>query len=171
MQFICDKHRREFLSEPTAALESWEQWMHLGVKAFEREEWDSAILLLGCCYEASEWLLSQPELHEPDADNSLNAIDRFMVSGHQLAESYGRKGEYRLELKFLLRVHDYLNSLSRYPQHSLHHNIFHLPLKYSLEICQIMLDRYYKQRGDFDEYCHCLEQTFHSIEKLRYQLN
>ncbi len=158
MKFLCRKHREQILSLPSVATRHWDHWMGQGIASFEGEQWSKACQLLGCSYEAAEWLLQQPEEISPEGE--LTYIDRYMVAGHHLAESYGRQGFYDRELYYLVAVHRRLLRLSESG------NYQHWPLKQNLSISLLMLARYCQLHGRFSGYECFVRQAEQHIQML-----
>ena len=110
MKFLCEHHRKQLESLPLEAEECWEQWMQSGAKAMTAGEWQLALRYVGSAFEASELMLAQPDLYI-DSDELSNA-DRFMISGHYLAECLHRIGRNDAERHYLMRVHQRLMNLA-----------------------------------------------------------
>jgi len=163
MKFLCEHHREQILNEPTTASTYWSLWVEQGLLCFEQEEWDRAAQFLGCSYEAAEWLLDKPD--PVLRKDGLNSIDRYMVSGHHLAEAYGRAGQHDLELNYLIQVHNQLIRLANQGTNQ------YWPLKHNLEISLIMLNRYSQLKGKFSGYECFVKQTDRYIRHLKNQLN
>ncbi len=120
--------------------------MNRSSSLIDSNRWRQACNFLGCSFELAEWLLDNPQLSTQD---NLRPMDRFMVTGHQLAECMGRSEREDLELHFLLTVHlrlvDWVKH--RRPEYWL--------LKQHLQISLAMLNRYSQRRGGFKGYYDC----------------
>lgn len=132
--------------------------MQHGIEYFNQHRWPQAISLLGCCHDVGEWLIEQPSLVAISTGMTgrpakLSAIDRYMVAGHLLSESFGRSQQYGLELHYLLSVH--LKLLQRVKSRQQQYWL----LKDHLEISLAMLKRYHQQHGQFKGYHDCYLET------------
>lgn len=145
MNYLCRHHRQELFSQPEKASEYWHQWMRQGGSLIDSGQWREACSFLGCCFELCEWIIQQG--NHPGGDHQI--VDRYLVSGHILAECLGRSGRIDLELHYLLTVHTSLieRVKNRLPDYWL--------LKQHLQISLMMLNRYCKQRGSFKGYYDC----------------
>ena len=150
MNFLCQHHRQSVFQSPNLALSYWEQWLQISTDHIDNDEWGKATNYLGCCYEVAEWLLDKPQQVQLDR---LPHLDRFMISGHYLAESLGRSGKQEQELHFLLTVHSHLVAYvkERRQQHWLLHT--------HLEISLAMLCRYKELNGPFRAFYDCCRET------------
>ena len=150
MKFLCEHHRRQLIGQPDLALDHWRQWMDKSSTLMENSDWRPACNLLGCGFELAEWLLDNPQ---PGQGETLDPVNRYMVTGHQLAECLGRSGRGDLELHFLLTVHlrliDWVKS---------RRNNFWL-LQQHLRISLAMLSRYRRRRGSFKGFYDCCAET------------
>lgn len=154
MRFLCQQHRQTVISSVDSALYFWQQWVQQGDEHFKQQQWSQAARFLGCSFEVAEWLLqqatSQPYKFKPQ---ELNPTSRYMLAGHQLAESLGRSGDHDLELHYLLTVHTTLLS-------QIKNKIIPLTaLKHYLEISLAMLKRYCQHCGQFKGYHDCYLET------------
>lgn len=147
MKFLCEHHRQQLFNEPRRALARWQEWMAQGNARIEQGDWREACRFVGCSFEVSEWLLLQPGA--TPVTESWRAVERYMLSGHHLAECLGRCGHTDRELDTLLAVHVQLVSWvkRRQPQYWL--------LKQHLQISLLMLGRFCNERGSFNGYYGC----------------
>ncbi len=145
--FLCEAHRQQLASAGPAAEQRWEEWMAVGRRAFSARDWTAALRYLGCCFELSEILLAKAP------SPSLAALDRFMVSGHFLAECFANAGSGDLQQHCLLAVHHRLLTVLRSPEGR------HLPLKRNVEFSLEMLCRYYTEQGNLDAFEHCARES------------
>ena len=158
MAFLCDRHRRQVLTETTTAISFWEQWMRQGSELFDQRQWQMAANYLGCSFEVAEWLVNKPRPvaktdHVTESPANLSPIDRYMLAGHHLSECLGRCGRSDVELHYLLTVHLTLLNIvkARGYQYWL--------LKQHLEISLAMLRRYCQLYGAFRGYHDCYLET------------
>ena len=150
MNFLCDHHRQTVLQSPRMALSYWEQWLQISTDHIDNQQWGQATDYLGCCFEVAEWLLDQPQAVSTE---KLPHIDRYMVSGHYLAESLGRSQQPEQELHFLLTVHTCLVNYVREKRQQ------YWLLRTHLEISLSMICRYKQQRGVFKGFYDCCQET------------
>lgn len=146
MTFLCEHHRRQILAQPATAPHYWRHWMNRGTALIEAADWQSARQYLGNSFDLADALLQA----DGDAgDDALGHINRYMISGHHLAECLGRCGDTERELHYLLSVHQRLVAWvqSRAPQYWL--------LGQHLHISRIMLNRYRRAHGSFAGYYAC----------------
>ncbi|AKH69040.1 hypothetical protein IMCC21906_01362 [Spongiibacter sp. IMCC21906] len=146
-QFLCAAHRQQLSSNASAAELRWEEWMETGRRAFADRDWRHAVRFLGCSFELSELLLAC------DSQPNLDALDRFMVSGHFLAECFANTGNRDLQQHCLLAVHHRLLKVLRTPEGR------SLPLKRNIEFSLQMLSRYYEAEGNRDAFDHCQRES------------
>ncbi|CAA0092817.1 Uncharacterised protein [Zhongshania aliphaticivorans] len=147
MQFLCSAHRQQLKRSKVVAENRWDEWMEAGREAFAQRDWQSALKYLGCSFELSEMLLSNEDLP------SLSNIDRYMVSGHFLAECFARCHENCLQRHCLLAVHHHLLKLLRSPQG------LGLSLQRNVEISLQMLARHYEAAGEEETLHACYQET------------
>lgn len=150
MKFLCAQHRQHILSTPEAMLDYWHEWMQAGSSLLEAGDCDRASRYLGSSFELAEDMLNHPLCAD---SQTMDALVRYMVSGHHLAECLGRNTDPEQELHYLLTVHmelvDWIKS--RRPQFWL--------LRQHLQISLIMLHRYVKRHGSFSGYYDCCVES------------
>ncbi len=147
MRFLCESHRQQLLRNQAVAEIRWDEWMEAGREAFSNKEWLVALRYLGPSYELSDLLLKRA--WAPD----LPCLDRFMLSGHFLAECLRRCGETQLQRHCLLEVHHRLLAILRSAQGA------ELPLHRNIEISLQMLSRHYEAVGEADLLVACEQET------------
>lgn len=152
-QFLCAAHRQQLTLDLAEAQRRWEHWMEVGRKAFAERDWRSAVKFLGCGFELSELMLSDDD--NPD----LDALDRFMVSGHFLAECFANTGNSDLQQHCLLAVHHRLLKTLRSPAGKT------LPLQRNVEFSLQMLCRYYDGQGKRDAFEHCQRESRRLLQR------
>jgi hypothetical protein len=147
MRFLCESHRQQLLSNQAVAEIRWDEWMEAGREAFSNKEWLVALRYLGASYELSDLLLKRAWTP------GLPCLDRFMLSGHFLAECLRHCGEIQLQRHCLLEVHHRLLAILRSPQGA------DLPLHRNIEISLQMLSRHYDATGEADLLLACERET------------
>lgn len=152
-QFLCAAHRQQLCQDVSAAELRWDEWMSVGRRAFAEKEWRMAVRYLGCSFELSEILLSYEVLP------SLAALDRFMVSGHFLAECFANTGNSDLQQHCLLAVHHRLLKVLRSPEGK------SLPLQRNVEFSLQMLGRFYEEEGNRDAFEHCQRESRRLLQR------
>ena len=154
MRFLCDHHRDTVMNSMDSALYFWQQWLQQGGEHFQQQQWTQATRFLGCCFEVADWLLGQTAAQLNTLNTQeMNPASRYMLAGHQLAESLGRGGDHDLELHYLLTVHTTLLQ-------QIKNKTFPLPLlQHYLEISLAMLKRYCQNCGQFKGYNDCYLET------------
>jgi hypothetical protein len=153
MQFLCSTHRDQLKSSTILAQSRWNEWMETGREAFAQRDWQAALKYFGCSFELSEMLL------DSDALPVHSNIDRYMVSGHFLAECFGRCQNQCLQRHCLLAVHHHLLTVLRSPDGP------SLSLKRNVEISLQMLSRHFEAAGEAAMLQPCYEE---SMRLLRY---
>lgn len=152
-QFLCATHRQQLSRSPVVSEQRWEEWMEAGRLAFADRDWSLALRFLGCSFELSEIMLSlEPRL-------SLVALDRYMVSGHFLAEGFANAGNPDLQLHCLLAVHHRLLSIIRSPEGQ------GLALKNNVEFSLQMLSRFYSERDNAVAFEHCERESRRLLQR------
>jgi hypothetical protein len=146
-KFLCAPHRALLSQDRNIALMRWEEWMTAGQEAMANVQWVEALRYLGCCYELGEMVLEQGDsLSEDD-------VDRYMVSGHYLAECFARCGARELRCHYLLAVHyQLLQLVSSYGGRNLR-------LRGNIEFSLQMLERLYVDEGRFGDLQRCREES------------
>ena len=147
MRFLCESHRQQLQRSQAVAEIRWDEWMEAGREAFSNKEWLVALKYLGSSYELSDLLLKR------NAVPLLPSLDRFMLSGHFLAECLRHCGEAQLQRHCLLEVHHRLLAILRSPQGA------ELPLQHNIEISLQMLSRHYDSAGEADLLLACEQET------------
>ncbi len=147
IRFLCPQHREQLLRFDDAGCECWQRWMTAGRQAYAQRDWQEALRFLGSSFELSELVLDQ------QSSPALDALDRYMVSGHFLAECFVRCGDRALQRHCLLAVHYRLLQALRKPGGTL------LPLKHNIEISLQMLERAYRADNRLDELAHCQRES------------
>ncbi|MDF1691910.1 MAG: hypothetical protein P1U47_06035 [Zhongshania sp.] len=153
MRFLCETHRQQLLRSQAVAEIRWDEWMEAGREALSQKDWRAALKYLGSSYELSEVLLTQCSV--PD----LAYLDRYMVSGHFLAECLRHCGELQLQRHCLLEVHYRLLAILRSPQGQ------GLPLQRNIEISLQMLTRHYDATGEVDSFLACRAETQRLLQR------
>jgi hypothetical protein len=152
MQFLCSTHRQQLKGCTMVAENRWHEWMEAGREAFAQEDWQAALKYLGCSFELSEMLLESDDLPV------LSNIDRYMVSGHFLAECFGRCQDRCLQRHCLLAVHRQLLNMLRSPQG------WGLSLNRNVEISLQMLSRHYRSAGEEVMLQDCYEESMRLLK-------
>ena len=152
MQFLCSTHRRQLKRCTLVAENRWDEWMEAGRQAFAQRDWQAALKYLGCSFELSEMLLEGDDLP------ALSNVDRYMVSGHFLAECFGRCQDRCLQRHCLLAVHRHLLNILRSPQGR------GLSLKRNVEISLQMLSRHYQSAGEEAMLQDCYEESMRLLK-------
>ena len=147
MRFLCESHRQQLLRSQAVAEIRWDEWMEAGREAFSNKEWLIALRYLGSSYELSELLLKRA------AVPLVPCLDRFMLSGHFLAECLRHCGETQLQRHCLLEVHHRLLAMLRSPPGA------ELPLQRNIEFSLQMLSRHYEELGEGDLLRACEQET------------
>lgn len=151
MKFICAKHRQLLRNQPAKAHRRWQEWLDRGQMAMANKEWAMAIRFFGCCYEIAEMRLPASGTDTTFVDR-LSPEDRLMLSGHLLAECFGRSGKRSLERHYLLAVHHHLTrdlaGTGPVPRGR----------DKNIRISLLMLERYCRLHGEFSGFSACREQ-------------
>ncbi len=147
MRFLCESHRQQLLRSQAVAEMRWDEWMEAGREAFREKDWVVALRYLGSSYELSDLLLKSAWTL------TLPSLDRFMLSGHFLAECLRHCGEVKLQRHCLLEIHYRLLAALRSPQGA------GLPLRRNIEISLHMLLRHFKATGEADLIVACEQET------------
>lgn len=147
IRFLCPRHRQQLLDNAESGAERWQVWMMAGRQAYAERDWQQALKLLGSSFELSELLLDQ------QAAPALEALDRYMLSGHFLAECFCQCGDRALQRHCLLAVHYRLLQTLRSQRGR------GLPLKHNVEISLQMLERAYRADNRLDEFAHCQRES------------
>lgn len=164
MNFMCRYHRQSITQAPDLAVKYWHYWMDLGIEKLQTKCWWEAAKLLGGSFEIAESLIQHDPLPALN-HNCLSALDRYMISGHHLAESFGQAQRPDLELHFLLKVHQKLI-------HCAHNSHKHdWPLKENLQLSLHMLERFQNLNHEFTGFDACLKSTENCIAQLEASLN
>ncbi|CAA0102313.1 MULTISPECIES: hypothetical protein [Zhongshania] len=152
MQFLCSTHRQQLKRSRVVAENRWDEWMEAGREAFAQRDWQAALKYLGCSFELSEMLLNSEALP------TLSNVDRYMVSGHFLAECFGRCHDRCLQRHCLLAVHHHLLKVLRSPQGR------GLSLQRNVEISLQMLSRHYEAAGEEEMLQACYQESMRLLK-------
>ncbi len=150
LKYLCPQHRETILSSPMQAKHYWQLWLNQGTNRMDQRDWQQATAYLGSCFEVAEWLLQEPET---DSKGGLPHLDRYMVSGHYLAECYDRADQHEQALHYLLTVHDTLVKYVRQKQSQ------YWLLRTHLDISLTMICRYRQHHGAFKGFYDCCRET------------
>lgn len=130
---------------PCFGREHWENCMQLGVRCFEQGQFEQAAEFLGASYEvASISIDGMVPAPAAGGEGGLTPYDRFVLSGHGLAECYRRLDDRKHERHFLLATHFEL--MSSYREQRGYHPTLHRLVEISLR----MLHRHYRHYDDAD---------------------
>lgn len=151
MDFICSQHRETVLATPTTAISYWGQWMQTGQEHAATGNFSQAHSFIACSFEIANWLLKKPQLI--GGDKAMSYADRYVESGHQLADCYAEMGRFDLELHYLLAIHHKLCELIESGRYR------HFPLQQNLQLSMRKLFVYSNQRGPFNGYQQCCIDT------------
>lgn len=152
IQFLCSTHRQQLTRSRVVAENRWDEWMEAGRDAFAQRDWHAALKYLGCSFELSEMLLLGGE--KP----TISDIDRYMVSGHFLAECFGRCQDSCLQRHCLLAVHHHLLKVLRSPYGR------GLSLRRNVEISLQMLSRHYHAAGEEEMLQACYQESMRLLK-------
>lgn len=152
MQFLCSTHRQQLKRSRVVAENRWDEWMEAGREAFAQRDWQAALKYLGCSFELSGMLLNSEALP------TLSNVDRYMVSGHFLAECFGRCHDRCLQRHCLLAVHHHLLKVLRSPQGR------GLSLQRNVEISLQMLSRHYEAAGEEEMLQACYQESMRLLK-------
>lgn len=156
--FLCDMHREQLSSRPSLAVSIWDKWIQKGCECFKARDWRRALNYLGCSFELSELMLERG--HDGDRDGELRRIDRFMVSGHFLAECFARCDRVDMERHCLLKVHHrLLTDMRARPATG-------LSLKTNLEISLHMLERHFSAHDEFALLAKCYNEGMLTLQAI-----
>lgn len=162
MRFLCENHRLQLLQDESQVVNHWNEWMRQGSSFVEAEQWADAFRVIGCSFEAAEWLLFDQQNLQPD---DFAHLERFITTGHQLAACCRQSGRSDLELHFLLSVHYRLIDLAKSRGES------YYPLSYSLQQSINLLEKHSRDHGQFEGFTDCVTETGNFLHKLRRHLH
>ena len=158
MTFLCQQDKEQVLESTQQAIEYWHYWMEQGGECFEQHQFQRACSLFGCSYEVADCLLANKD--DLLSHQDLKPIERYMIAGHHLAESFGRNRQCENELHFLLTIHTRLLKLSS------NDAILMSNMRQHLQISMALLTRYRKLHGAFNGYLDCYMETRLCLDRL-----
>lgn len=161
MRFLCETHRQQLLQDVNQVLSHWHEWMRQGDSFLQAEQWADAFRVLGCSFEAAEWLLFDCQTEQQD----FSHLKHFITAGHRLAGCCRRSGRTDLELHFLLSIHYRLIDLAKSSASE------YYPLSLNLQESIQRLKQHSHQHGAFEGYPDCVAETATYQKSLRRHLH